>query len=82
MSAKDACVKGETYEEATLLRQREVELKGMLADSVTNPVITTVDRANIENIVTQWTGVPVEKMDSEDQSRMYSTGGSGTGALP
>ena len=74
MSAKDACVKGETYEEATLLRQREVELKGMLADSVTNPVITTVDRANIENIVTQWTGVPVEKMDSEDQSRMLNLG--------
>merc|ERR1719238_1550759 len=78
MKAKDQCVKGETYEEAVLLRQREVELKALLSspgeeddvDGSEPGVIARVTRRDIESIVTQWTGVPVEKMSGQQMERM------------
>ncbi len=70
--AKDSCVRGETFEEAALLHAREVELKASLTGDKEDAsrVISTVDEGDIERIVAQWTGIPVEKLSGEDADRV------------
>ena len=71
--AKDACVKGQTFEEAALLQQRETELKALMMDSsvdVEDGFLSVVDRDAIEEIITQWTGVPLRQLQDADKSRM------------
>merc|ERR1719375_1152477 len=70
--AKDSCVRGETFEEASLLRAREMELKATLTGDNEDPsrVISTVGEDDIERIVAQWTGIPVEKLSGEDAERV------------
>ena len=72
VQAKDSCVRGETFEEASLLRAREMELKATLTGDDEDPsrVISTVSEDDIERIVAQWTGIPVEKLSGEDAERV------------
>lgn len=71
--AKDACVKGQTFEEAALLQQRETELKTLMMDSGDDKedgFLSVVDRDAIEEIITQWTGVPLRQLQDADKQRI------------
>jgi len=71
--AKELCVKGQTFEEASLLQQRELELKALLSDSggsAETSFLSVVDRDAIEEIITQWTGVPLKRLEDKDKLRM------------
>ena len=66
-------MKGQTFEEAALLQQRETELKALMMDSsvdVEDGFLSVVDRDAIEEIITQWTGVPLRQLQDADKSRM------------
>ncbi|KAL6753774.1 P-loop containing nucleoside triphosphate hydrolase protein [Haematococcus lacustris] len=80
---KDAAVRGQDFEKAGQLRDREMELKAKIqailagakeqskaeAESVegAGPTVTEQD---IANIVAQWTGIPVEKVSSDETERL------------
>lgn len=44
-----------------------VELSGDPADGVTLPVVNAQD---IESIVAAWTGIPVERMNADEKSKL------------
>jgi len=80
---KDASVRGQDFEKAGQLRDREMELKAKIqavlagakeqskaeADSVEGggPQVTEAD---IASIVAQWTGIPIEKVSSDETERL------------
>jgi ATP-dependent Clp protease ATP-binding subunit ClpC len=71
--AKDACIKGQTFEEAALLQARETELKTLMSDSskeIKDGYISVVDKDAIEEIITQWTGVPLRQLKDADRKRV------------
>merc|ERR1719463_970753 len=81
--AKDAAVRGQDFEKAGQLRDREMELKAQIetitqknkdetqaedeAAGESGPVVTESD---ISNIVASWTGIPVEKVSSDESERL------------
>ena len=71
METKEEAARDLLFEEATLLRARELELKTKLSgepeDAVAVPVVTV---AHIEAIVAAWTGVPVEQMGEDDRAKL------------
>merc|ERR1712003_2398 len=83
LKEKDAAVRGQDFEKAGQLRDREMELKGQIeaitqknkdetqaedeAAGETGPVVTETD---ISNIVASWTGIPVEKVSSDESERL------------
>uniref|UniRef100_A0A7S0V3A7 Clp R domain-containing protein n=1 Tax=Polytomella parva TaxID=51329 RepID=A0A7S0V3A7_9CHLO len=80
---KDAAVRAQDFEKAGSLRDREVELRAKIqaavagareaskaeAESVEGggPCVTEAD---IASIVAQWTGIPVEKVSSDETERL------------
>lgn len=59
------------YEEAALLRARELELKDRLGGAPeAAPVVPVVQAAHIEAVVAAWSGVPVEQLDLDDRQRL------------
>lgn len=71
LETKDEAVKDGLFEEAVILRRREVdyraELAGPAGEGSTLPVVGTAD---IEAIVSSWTGIPVERMDADEQAQL------------
>mmetsp|Transcript_31393 Transcript_31393/g.67756 ORF Transcript_31393/g.67756 Transcript_31393/m.67756 type:complete len:923 (-) Transcript_31393:79-2847(-) len=83
LKEKDAAVRGQDFEKAGQLRDREMELKAQIeaitqknkdetqaedeAAGETGPVVTETD---ISNIVASWTGIPVEKVSSDESERL------------
>jgi len=83
LKEKDAAVRGQDFEKAGSLRDREMELKaqitaiqagskeGEAAESESGegggPVVNEQD---IANIVAQWTGIPIEKVSSDEGERL------------
>jgi ATP-dependent Clp protease ATP-binding subunit ClpC len=84
LKEKDACVRSQDFEKAGQLRDREMELKSQIAaisssakdrsqaEAETSgdgggPVVTDQD---IANIVAQWTGIPIEKVSSDETERL------------
>merc|ERR1712193_343237 len=79
----DAAVRGQDFEKAGQLRDREMELKAQIetitqknkdetqaedeAAGESGPVVTESD---ISNIVASWTGIPVEKVSSDESERL------------
>lgn len=77
LKEKDSAVRGQDFEKAGQLRDREMELKAQIAAIQAGskegadaekesgegggPVVTEQD---IANIVAQWTGIPIEKVVS------------------
>lgn len=75
LKEKDGAVRGQDFEKAGQLRDREMELKAQItaitagskegedaekeSGSGGGPVVTEAD---IANIVAQWTGIPIEKV--------------------
>lgn len=84
LKEKDAAVRGQDFEKAGSLRDREMELKAQIAaissskmeeasakaeDGETGPVVTEKD---IASIVAMWTGIPVEKVSADESVRLIA----------
>lgn len=75
-SDKEAAILGEDFETAARLRDEERRISDELRekrkqhDSGGDELHETVTPADIEEIVTQWTGIPVRKLESEESERL------------
>ena len=84
LKEKDAAVRAQDFEKAGSLRDREMELKAQIsaitagakdeskaeaeaAGTGGGPLVTEED---IANIVAQWTGIPIEKVSSDETERL------------
>lgn len=81
LKEKDAAVRGQDFEKAGSLRDREMELKAQIGaitsakkeedaaerEGGEGPMVTEED---IAKIVASWTGVPVEKVSSDESDRL------------
>ena len=88
LKEKDAAVRGQDFEKAGQLRDREMELKAKIT-AITQGAKETgkaeeesgegagpmVDEQDIANIVAQWTGIPVEKVSSDESERLVKMEG-------
>ena len=73
METKNEAVQEGLYEEASILRRREIdycsELSGPPREGSSLPVVSCED---IEAVVSSWTGVPVEKLTQDDRDKLLS----------
>jgi len=84
LKEKDAAVRGQDFEKAGSLRDREMELKAQIAalsskkseeaaaeaeDADAGPTVTEKD---IAGIVAMWTGIPVDKVTSDESQRLMA----------
>jgi ATP-dependent Clp protease ATP-binding subunit ClpC len=84
LKEKDAAVRGQDFEKAGSLRDREMELKAQIAaisatkseeaaaeaeEVGTGPMVTEKD---IASIVGMWTGIPVDKVSSDESARLIA----------
>ncbi|MCO5575429.1 hypothetical protein L7F22_029230 [Adiantum nelumboides] len=79
---KNEAVRGQDFEKAGELRDREMELKAQIsaltekgkekikAESEAGDVGPLVTEADIQQIVSAWTGIPVEKVSIDESSRL------------
>ncbi|KAK9909406.1 hypothetical protein WJX75_001799 [Coccomyxa subellipsoidea] len=84
LKEKDGAVRGQDFEKAGTLRDREMELKAQIsaitgaakegeaaeAEASAEGGGPLVTEADIANIVAQWTGIPVEKVSSDESERL------------
>eukprot|EP00898_Chlorokybus_atmophyticus_P008890 jgi/Chlat1/9001/Chrsp94S08284 len=80
---KNEAVRGQDFEKAGQLRDREMELKAQI-QALTSKAVEqskaeqsegeaggpTVTEADIQNIVSAWTGIPVEKVSADESDRL------------
>ncbi|GLI63797.1 hypothetical protein VaNZ11_006882 [Volvox africanus] len=70
---KDEAVKDGLYEEAVILRRREIDYRSELAGpSSDGSVLPVVGVEDIEAIVSAWTAIPVEKMSEDEKEKLLS----------
>ncbi|WOL15518.1 chaperone protein ClpC1, chloroplastic [Canna indica] len=79
---KNEAVRGQDFEKAGELRDREMELKAQItaliekgkelnkAESEAGDSGPVVTEADIQHIVSSWTGIPVEKVSSDESDRL------------
>jgi ATP-dependent Clp protease ATP-binding subunit ClpC len=81
LKEKDSAVRGQDFEKAGQLRDREMELKAQIStitaakretdnaesEGGLGPVVTETD---IAQIVAAWTGIPVEKVGSDESAKL------------
>ena len=83
LKEKEAAVRGQDFEKASQLRDKEMELKAQIqaitagakesakaeaeSGEAGGPTVTEQD---IANIVAQWTGIPMEKVSSDETERL------------
>ncbi|KAK9830429.1 hypothetical protein WJX72_011733 [[Myrmecia] bisecta] len=73
LEAKEEAVRDELFEEAQLLREHEVELKDRLMGPADEGAqVPCVGEADIEHIVSSWTGIPVDRMSQDDKTRLLN----------
>ncbi|EIE27350.1 ATP-dependent Clp protease ATPase subunit [Coccomyxa subellipsoidea C-169] len=71
LEAKDEAIKEGLFEEAGLLREREVDMKVRLSGLPEEaPTVVTVTTADVEAVVSAWTGIPVQRMTQDDRERL------------
>ena len=84
LKEKDAAVRAQDFEKAGSLRDREMELKAQIsaitagakdsnaaeAEAAGTGGGPLVDEEDIANIVAQWTGIPIEKVSSDETERL------------
>ncbi len=65
-------LKGGYFEEAQICRERELQLKTRLAGpvGVTSAMLPMVSAADVEAVVSTWSGVPVEQMSTDEMKRL------------
>ncbi|TVU43812.1 hypothetical protein EJB05_10309, partial [Eragrostis curvula] len=77
---KGDAVRWEHYKRAKELRDRELELKSLIhkskeemsKDEVNNPAGAVVTEEDIRHIVSTWTGVPVQKLSTDETNKLLS----------
>ncbi|XP_078433988.1 ATP-dependent Clp protease ATP-binding subunit ClpA homolog CD4B, chloroplastic [Wolffia australiana] len=79
---KNEAVRGQDFEKAGELRDKEMELKAQIsalidqgkerskAESEAGEAGPVVTEADIQHIVSSWTGIPVEKVSSDESDRL------------
>ncbi|KAK1682765.1 hypothetical protein QYE76_043613 [Lolium multiflorum] len=79
---KNEAVRGQDFEKAGELRDEEMELKAQItaiidkskemikAETESGEVGPVVTEADIQHIVSSWTGIPVEKVSSDESERL------------
>ncbi|KAG2449289.1 hypothetical protein HYH02_005446 [Chlamydomonas schloesseri] len=73
LATKDEAVKDGLYEEAVILRRREVDYRAELAGpSSEGSVLPVVGVEDIEAIVAAWTSIPVERMSDDEKERLLN----------
>ncbi|PNW78134.1 hypothetical protein CHLRE_10g465550v5 [Chlamydomonas reinhardtii] len=73
LATKDEAVKDGLYEEAVILRRREVDYRAELAGpSCEGSVLPVVGVEDIEAIVAAWTSIPVERMSDGEKERLLN----------
>lgn len=73
VDAKIGAVKDSLFEEAALLRSRELDLKNKISGPPDEcAVVPIVDVEHIEAIVASWSGIPVEKLSTNDAEKLVS----------
>lgn len=69
--AKEEAVNDGLWEEATLLRSRELALRARLTGAAEGAaVVPVVTSSHIESVVAAWTGIPVERMSQDEKERV------------
>ncbi|WP_078428316.1 ATP-dependent Clp protease ATP-binding subunit [Alkalihalobacterium alkalinitrilicum] len=67
---KQRATQQEEYEKAANLRKEELEIKAKLANEQLNEAIIEVTVENIQDIIETSTGIPVKKLQKDEQSKM------------
>nr|ABK95905.1 unknown [Populus trichocarpa] len=79
---KDEAVRGQDFEKAGELRDREMDLRAQIAaivekgkemskaETEAGDVGPTVTESDIQHIVSSWTGIPVEKVSTDESDRL------------
>ena len=66
-----ACAQEGLFEEAQLLREREVEMKARLGGPPGQaPALPVVGAEDVEAVVSAWTGIPVDRMSADEAERL------------
>ncbi|TVU43778.1 hypothetical protein EJB05_10271, partial [Eragrostis curvula] len=76
---KGDTVRWENYKRAKELRDRELQLKSLIhkskeisKDEVNNPAGAVVTEEDIRHIVSTWTGVPVQKLSTDETNKLLN----------
>ena len=65
------CAQEGLFEEAGLLREREVDMKVRLGGLPHEaPQVPCVTLADVESVLSAWTGIPPERMGQDDRDRL------------
>ena len=66
------CWQGGHFEEAQLLREREIDLKRDLGGpaQIATTRFPRVSAAEVEAVISPWSGVPIEQMSSDEAIRL------------
>lgn len=76
MSQKENAIVSQDYEKAANLRDRERELLEELEDEndkwneIKNKKVITIDKSDIEIIISKWTGIPVYKISESENEKL------------
>ncbi|CAK0784796.1 hypothetical protein CVIRNUC_008000 [Coccomyxa viridis] len=71
LEAKEEAIKEGLFEEAGLLREREVDMKVRLGGLPHEaPQLPCVTLADVESVLSAWTGIPTERMSQDDRNRL------------
>ncbi len=71
---KEAAAEKEDYEEAAHLRYQEIQLQKQLDKAKDEEQVTDVDISDIQLIVEEKTGIPVTKLQTDEQEKMRDLG--------
>ena len=75
---KDEAVKTQNYEKAAELRDEEIELNKNLKketenwDNTNNKKMLKLGKEDIDNVISLWTGIPVQKIGSEENNKLVN----------
>lgn len=88
LKEKEGAVRGQDFEKAGQLRDKEMELKAQITAITSGAKDSSeaeqeaeggggplVQEADIANIVSQWTGIPIEKVSSDESQRLLEMEG-------
>ncbi len=76
INLKESAIVSQDYEKAANLRDRERELLEELEDEndkwneIKNKKVITIDKSDIENIISKWTGIPVYKISESENEKL------------
>jgi ATP-dependent Clp protease ATP-binding subunit ClpC len=73
LATKDEAVKDGLFEEAVILRRREMDYRSELAGPAEEGVVLpVVGVADVEAIVSAWTAIPVERMGEDERDKLLN----------